>query len=392
MKKLISILLVAAMLLAVLPMAVFAEGNSGDIVLPGDCFHSSLSYTNNGDDHSVYCNDCESTLRTEAHTYVDGTCVCGATEAPADPYLDTSLAFYSKALSLNADIRSQFIVRKADCAAYSEFKIGYVHTKADGTKVDGEIAPLTASGTKYVYGEIPTAAKEMSDSYAITLYGLKDGEWYHGEVLEWTVRDAGMNILRAANTKDSMKTLVVSMLNYGAAAQVAKSYNTENLANALLTSEEAALAITVPTSEPLNNKSEAASGTPLTLRSVALSIDAAIEMQFIYQGTTSYTADDLEAHITYTLNGTEHSDVVPVAAYSKYKAVMFTGLAAKNMRTAVTCELFVKGTNTSVSTAVTYSADTYAYEKANDASASAATKGIANAMICYVDAAKAHFG
>ncbi|MGM9524092.1 MAG: hypothetical protein ACI3VU_06740, partial [Faecousia sp.] len=53
----------------------------------------SYIYTNNGDDHTVTCSNegCDYTV-TEAHTFVDGTCLCGAVEA-TDPIVDSNLKF-----------------------------------------------------------------------------------------------------------------------------------------------------------------------------------------------------------------------------------------------------------------------------------------------------------
>ena len=87
MKKLISALLVLAMVFTLMPtlaMVGSAEGE-GPIVLPGDCFHSRLSYTDNqdGETHTVTCLDCGAVINaSQAHTFSNGTCtLCGATEA-----------------------------------------------------------------------------------------------------------------------------------------------------------------------------------------------------------------------------------------------------------------------------------------------------------------------
>ncbi|MBE6985038.1 MAG: hypothetical protein E7434_05415, partial [Ruminococcaceae bacterium] len=51
----------------------------------------SYSYTNNGDNHTATCANCSDSV-TEDHTYVDGTCACGATEVVA-PKPDANLVF-----------------------------------------------------------------------------------------------------------------------------------------------------------------------------------------------------------------------------------------------------------------------------------------------------------
>ena len=106
MKKLISALLVLAMVFTLMPtlaMVGSAEGE-GPIVLPGDCFHSRLSYTDNqdGETHTVTCLDCGAVINaSQAHTFSNGTCtLCGATDGTSGPEVDATLAFYNVSLSL----------------------------------------------------------------------------------------------------------------------------------------------------------------------------------------------------------------------------------------------------------------------------------------------------
>lgn len=92
-------------------------------------------------------------------------------------------------------------------------------------------------------------------------------------------------------------------------------------------------------------------------------------------------------------NGETVTQTVEVSAMdSSYRVVSDTGLGSKEMRQIVTCELYNKATGKSVSSKATNSGDTYAYTIANNANANEATKNLANAMICYVDAAIVHFG
>ena len=58
-----------------------------------------------------------------------------------------------------------------------------------------------------------------------------------------------MRVLAKAETTAKEKTLVVDMLNYGAAAQKFFNYNTENLANALLSDEQKGFATAEVTAE-----------------------------------------------------------------------------------------------------------------------------------------------
>ena len=103
----------------------------------------------------------------------------------------------------------------------------------------------------------------------------------------------------------------------------------------------------------------------------------------------------MEAHISFTESDgvTVHNDVLDVTDMNaRIKYVSYSGQTSKDMRQVVTCQLFDKATQTAISPIVTYSGTTYAYQVANTAGMTEAQQNLANAMICYVDAAIAHFG
>lgn len=89
------------------------------------------------------------------------------------------------------------------------------------------------------------AAKEMNDDVTVTIY-------YNytpvSEPATTSLRKYAMAILKSPSSGVELKTVCVDMLNYGAAAQEAmldageNGYNTDNLANELLTEEQKALA------------------------------------------------------------------------------------------------------------------------------------------------------
>ena len=306
--------------------------------------------------------------------------------------MDTSLVFYSQSLSLESSIKAQFIIRPSNLTGYTDFYVSFNHIDPDGNET-------TTTDTGYVYYkvykvyEMPVAAKEMSDTIQVTLYGYKNGQWYHGETVEWIVRDALVNGLRNS-TKDSYKVLAASILNYGAAAQNFFSYNTDNLANATLTEEELALAITTPDTLH-NNGSTSGTAAGVSFVGKTLALESAIEMQFIFS-STKYKNTQLEAHVSYTLNGETKTDVIDGSdlevVSGKYYTLRYSGIAAKDLRTVVTVTIYDKTTGNAVSQSISYSAETYCYEKLNSTSATAALKSMCSVVMCYIDAAAAYFG
>lgn len=80
----------------------------------------------------------------------------------------------------------------------------------------------------------------MGSLVTATVHGTKDGKEYTGKSLEYSVKQYAYNKLKADTTDDKFKTMLVDMLNYGAAAQEYWGYNPKNLVNAELTDEQKA--------------------------------------------------------------------------------------------------------------------------------------------------------
>lgn len=80
----------------------------------------------------------------------------------------------------------------------------------------------------------------MGSLVTATVHGTKDGKEYTGNSLEYSVKQYAYNKLKADTTDDKFKTMLVDMLNYGAAAQEYWGYNPKNLVNAELTDEQKA--------------------------------------------------------------------------------------------------------------------------------------------------------
>ena len=131
------------------------------------------------------------------------------------------------------------------------------------------------------------AAKEMTDNVYVTIY---DGE---GNAISNTftesVRGHAMRSLTREGISDLEKTMVVDMLNYGAAAQAYFSYNTADLANAELTEAQKALATESTEYEDRHTGNENYFASNLLLKSN-------IRLMFAFRNVTT----DMKAVITFT--------------------------------------------------------------------------------------------
>ena len=99
----------------------------------------------------------------------------------------------------------------------------------------------TIGGEAYYYVTFTgIAAKEMTDTLYVTIYDAKGNQV--STVWEDSVQAQAMRNLAKANVTKEARTMVVDMLNYGAAAQTRFEYNTDNLANSLLSEEQRSFA------------------------------------------------------------------------------------------------------------------------------------------------------
>ncbi len=163
-------------------------------------------------------------------------------------------------------------------------------TWADGTTTEKTI-PATQWGVAGPYWAIVyegLAAKEMGDTFYVTIYNA-DGVAISNAKVD-SVRDY---VARAyASQNATGKTMLVDMLNYGAAAQVHFNYDTDELCNNELTDEQKA----VGTAEvaTLNNNQVKGDNYLYT----RLSLESRIQLQLAFKGLTS----DMYAIYSYTDN------------------------------------------------------------------------------------------
>ena len=96
------------------------------------------------------------------------------------------------------------------------------------------------SDGRYVFQFANIPAHFMNETvYAYICATYSDGEVYDGRVLEYGIYKYAYSTLGKAATPAKDKTLIVDLLNYGAAAQIKKGYNVDALVNADLTAEQA---------------------------------------------------------------------------------------------------------------------------------------------------------
>ena len=172
---------------------------------------------------------------------------CGETLAP----VDVNYSYYSRTASMNLIAESETLIR---FNARYERDFSRVVSNANITKMfivlenksgdkllDTKVftkntAEYTVDADNYkVYAaSYGICGKAMCDTVTSTVYVYDDTTkaWYSGISYTTSVKNEVESILVKSSTGDLQKSMLVNLLNYGAAAQLKFNYNTSSLANA----------------------------------------------------------------------------------------------------------------------------------------------------------------
>ena len=267
-------------------------------------------------------------------------------------------------------------------------------------------ATYNASANMYMVRSQGVPAKMLGDNMYIRVYAkLSDGTYAYSPVTYYSAKAYAADILNNSSNPD-MKSLVVAMLNYGAAAQVHFNHNVNTLMNADLTAAQKALAkdfsnsmistvVTPDSAKTVNFKSNGgfSNGYP------SVSFDGAFSINYyltpkkaVESGITLYCWDLATYNSVSTLTETNATTKVTMATAStpaEYFA-NYTGIAAKQIDETV----FVAGVYTSggvrySSPVLCYSLSAYCADQI--AKGSATMQDFAKATVVYGDAAKTYF-
>ncbi len=266
-------------------------------------------------------------------------------------------------------------------------------------KVEKEVKTLLPTeykigGTLYYrfdYKEV--GAKEIGDALTATLTFKKGGESFGGEVDVYSLKEYAAERL-AASTDDSFKSLLVELLNYGAAAQVYFNYRTDSLVNDVLTDEQRALSkdtyeeIKKITSDDDGNSYEA----QITRKNVKFG--NRIELLVATSLNKSSNLDGVKLKVVYLsvdgrqketfVDGSEFVFRTDVNGYTAY----FGELKASELRSIFELTL-VRGEE-EISATVKYSLDVYASNRL-ESSTNENFKKLLKQTLIYSDSAKKHF-
>lgn len=323
---------------------------------------------------------------------------------------DDSLKIKNASISLKSDISINFYVADSVLGSWSDpyivFTKALYNSNGDITGYETETVTeftqkVATDGTPcHVFRFAGIDSVEMGSAVTATIYATKnaDGLIYEGKTVNYSVLTYATNQLRKT-TDSKLRTLLVDLLNYGAAAQTYWNYNTANLANANLTAEQQGYATTE--NPELTNYRELIKndGATVSFKTCSLSLEEKVTINY-YLNLANYTGEvgDLELHISYVDTDEEEKTVVIDSSEFEYKlhtdgnyyyVVNFSGLNAIQMRTICTAEVFNKDSGERISNTVIYSIESYAQSKSSAADANLVN--LVTAMMKYGDATQSYF-
>ena len=327
-----------------------------------------------------------------AHSYdADNACVCG--------HKLVEVVTQSTA-TLKAMLQLDFLINYKLLSGTDNYAI-ITRTYADGDNKNAvdQIRINQIDWVKYdnnlkMASYTKIAAKEMGDQITIVIYNAQ------GQQLSIPKTDCikayayrGLDSLK--NTTDSkyktLRTMLVDMLNYGAAAQVQFNYDTENLVNADLT--EAQKAWETKTDVEVENKQDngiGGWGRTLTLKS-------AIQMDFLFKTNVvggASTWKNLYAIATYVDHyGNTKTVRVEGKDFVKYNSsvvqVSVVGMAVADYQSLVTCVVY--NSNNEVVGTSTDSMEGYAKRAIDSEAASAELKTLLKCLMKFSAGADKYF-
>jgi len=244
------------------------------------------------------------------------------------------------------------------------------------------------------------AAKEMNDLiYIMPVAALNDGSAVFGKVSSIS---PAQYVQSAFDTyqDEALRTMLVDMLNYGAAAQMHFGYRTDALANAALTDAQLALGTQVSptvTSQYKLYAADALTDSAITLTGASLTLENELSINFYANaaGKTVAAADLLLFNgydASTTMDAAAAAAVIPMVKNGASWQGVISNIPVKLVRQPYCVRICFCYADSTVgySAPIRYSVETYAHT-IKTGSYTLQTKNLADRLMRYGDSAAAYF-
>lgn len=322
--------------------------------------------------------------------------------------------FQNRTLNLEDKVIVSFYCRQSDTAdnGYTDYKVVFEFAGQEYVVED-----YYAKGTAYYFDFTNVAPHQFGETITATIYGRvgTDETWYQGRTATYSVLTYCSTSLSKLTSKTEMGTLMVDILNYGAAAQAyaatvpSLKYSYDSLVTDGLTDTQKSWA------SPKNDSSSYVNiRTTHTIASTPAAPTAAWKNGGLYlenainydlrfgNATGAETIKSLEGYgVRVSMQNTDGTfevideifyDETPEAFSAHTNAGQYiyrcSSLNPSQIRETVYFEILKDGEV--VSKAMTYNAESYAAASYASAASSAELLALLDAMMCYADGAYAY--
>ena len=265
---------------------------------------------------------------------------------------------YGNSILLGKNFAVNYYVQKSLFES-GEYSDPYMTFELNGRETT--VKEINEEGDYYVFTFTNLAPNQLNERIYATLHATAaDGSAYTSDTTFYSVAQYAYNQLANDDASDSLRTLLVDMLNYGTEAQLYKG-ETGNLANSMLTEEQKALASAddVELGDDYKMTEGEVAVPAVIMKSGALVLDdsVVIRVYFAASDITNLTIKVTGAGKEWTLDASRIQKKENDESYY----VDFGHLNPAQMREAISFTAYI-GEN-QVSETVQYSIESYAYSK-----------------------------
>ncbi|MBR4308386.1 MAG: heparinase II/III family protein [Oscillospiraceae bacterium] len=348
-------------------------------------------YSDLGDSHTAHCSRCNKNL-TASHSYIDGQCICGATE-PTGPVILENLPI-QHTLDLASDISIKYVIRAELLKDYVNPILTCTLPVYTGNDLTGtttiELEP-ELKGSYYYFTLRGLTAVQMGNVVLAQLSMEKNGQSYLSAEDRYCIGQYAYAQLDKVNATNSLKTLCAELLRYGTRAQIYKNYRTDALVDSAMT--EAHRAYLSPLEEvSFGNVNEILTDVQspvITWVGKTLELNSKVCTKFVFQvSDLSMLLEELELHVNY-VNYKGETKTAVVREFQVYDAASgrysfsFDELLAAELRAELQVAIYAG--DCQLSRSLRYSPAAYGKGKTG-------TLGeLCKALFAYSDSAKAYF-
>lgn len=263
---------------------------------------------------------------------------------------------------------------------------------------------LTYSVNGYYADTQGIPAKNMVDKLYVRAYViLPDGSYEYSDITEFSPVMYAQIILDKETSSETMKELVIALMNYGAAAQKRFNYKTDELMNAWLPAEQQTAAWSdewinaLPTD---TSKFTFDANEQITMVGSSVTFVGAVNQNFYFDIPAELTQNAAKIELLYWTES-EYEEMTELTVANAHRVdydltngrAVIEGTAAKNLGNACYLVLHIENEDGDVFSGIFIdSAHDYARRVLASSSTSDAMKELAQTLVIYSNKAKAQLG